>query len=61
LPTWWHTPVIPAFWQLRQEDLKFQATLGYIARLSLQKQNKTKIYFPDKRQRLERVFQSVYD
>jgi hypothetical protein len=28
--TWWHTPVIPALSSLRQEDLKFKASLGYI-------------------------------
>jgi hypothetical protein len=27
---WWYTPVIPALRRLRQEDLKFQARLGYL-------------------------------
>jgi hypothetical protein len=27
--TWWGMPVIPALGKLRQEDLKFQANLGY--------------------------------
>lgn len=31
--TWWETPVIPAFEQLRLEDHKFKASLGYTARL----------------------------
>lgn len=26
---WWHTPVILAFRRVRQEDLKFKASLGY--------------------------------
>lgn len=25
---WWHMPVIPATWRLRQEGLKFEASLG---------------------------------
>jgi hypothetical protein len=25
-------PIIPALWRLRQEDLKFKASLGYIVR-----------------------------
>jgi hypothetical protein len=32
---WAHTPVIPALGRLRQEDWKFQVSLGYIARLNL--------------------------
>jgi hypothetical protein len=27
---WWFMPVIPAFKSLRQEDLEFKASLGYI-------------------------------
>jgi hypothetical protein len=27
----WHLPVIPAHGRLRQEDHKFEASLGYIA------------------------------
>jgi hypothetical protein len=30
---WWLTPVIPALGKLRQEDYKFEASLGYISRL----------------------------
>jgi hypothetical protein len=29
----WHMPVIPTLGRLRQEDHKFKASLGYIARL----------------------------
>jgi hypothetical protein len=32
----------PALGRLRQEDYKFQATLGYTARLYIKKQNKAK-------------------
>jgi hypothetical protein len=28
----WHTPVIPALGRLRQEDLKFKASLVYIVK-----------------------------
>jgi hypothetical protein len=27
---WWHTPITPALGRLRQEDLKVEASLGYI-------------------------------
>lgn len=27
-PDWWHKPVTPDNWRLRQEDLKFEASLG---------------------------------
>jgi hypothetical protein len=28
--TWWHTPVIPEFTRLRQEDCNFEDSLGYV-------------------------------
>jgi hypothetical protein len=34
---WWYTHVITALGRLRQEDHKFQASLGYIGRNCLQK------------------------
>jgi hypothetical protein len=34
----WCTPIISALGRLRQEDHKFEVSLGYIARLSLRKQ-----------------------
>jgi hypothetical protein len=30
---WWYTSVIPELGRLRQEDHRFEASLGYIARL----------------------------
>jgi hypothetical protein len=37
--------VIPAFGRLRQEDLKFEVSLGYILRLCLKKsKNNKKLY-----------------
>jgi hypothetical protein len=30
---WLHMPVILALWMLRQEELEFKASLGYIVRL----------------------------
>lgn len=35
----WHTPMIPLFKRLLKEDQKYQASLGYIARPLLEKQN----------------------
>jgi hypothetical protein len=32
---WWHTPVFTAVRKLRQEDHKFQASLGYIVSKTL--------------------------
>jgi hypothetical protein len=37
---WWHTPVFTAVRKLRQEDHKFQASLGYIVRPYLKKSKK---------------------
>jgi hypothetical protein len=37
---WWCMPEIPARRRLKQKDLKFEESLGYTARLCLQKQNK---------------------
>jgi hypothetical protein len=43
---WWHRPVISALQRLRQKDLGFKASLGYIARpcLKRRKKKKKKIY-----------------
>jgi hypothetical protein len=38
-----HTSVIPALGRLRQEDLKFETSLGYLARPCLQKSKNKKI------------------
>jgi hypothetical protein len=37
LKVWWHTPVMPAFRRLRQENCEFEARLGYIATPCLKK------------------------
>jgi hypothetical protein len=37
---WWCIPVIPALGPLRQKNLEFEASLGYIARLSQNKKRK---------------------
>jgi hypothetical protein len=37
---WWFIPVMPAFGKLKQEDCKFVASLGYIVRLYLKKQQR---------------------
>jgi hypothetical protein len=39
---WWHMPEIPAFRDLRQEDHKVDAYLGYVVRLCLKKKKKKK-------------------
>jgi hypothetical protein len=36
---WWHISIIPALGRLRQEDLEFQANLGYIASQTVLKKN----------------------
>jgi hypothetical protein len=36
---WWHMPVIPALWRLRQEDCKFGANLSNTVRRCPNKQN----------------------
>jgi hypothetical protein len=36
----WYTRIIPALRRQRQENLKFQANLGYVARPYLQKKKK---------------------
>jgi hypothetical protein len=38
---WWHAFIIPALMRLRQEDLKFEASLGYTARCYLEEQKQT--------------------
>jgi hypothetical protein len=38
----WCTPIIPAFWRLRQADREFEASLGYIASKTNKRQQKTK-------------------
>jgi hypothetical protein len=37
LPAWWCTLIIPALGRLGQQDLKFKASLGYVARPHLKK------------------------
>jgi hypothetical protein len=32
MQAWWHTPIIPTLGELRKEDQKFEAGLGYIVR-----------------------------
>jgi hypothetical protein len=39
---WWCKPVSLALRRLRQENLELEVSLGYIARLCLQKQRKIK-------------------
>jgi hypothetical protein len=38
----WYTPIIPVLGRLRQNDLKFKAIQGYIARLCLKINKKNK-------------------
>jgi hypothetical protein len=35
--TWWHMPLAPVLWRVRQEDPKFKACLTYIVRPCLKK------------------------
>jgi hypothetical protein len=51
----WHVPVIPALGRWRQEDLKFEARLGYI-RPCLNKKNKKR-----KKKRKEGSFPSALE
>jgi hypothetical protein len=37
---WQHVSIIPALWKLRQEDLEFKASLGYIVSSSVKKKKK---------------------
>jgi hypothetical protein len=39
---WWYTYAIPALRRLRQEDLKFKASLGYTARPHLKRKKERK-------------------
>jgi hypothetical protein len=39
---WWFVPAVPALG--RKEDKKFEARVGYIARLCLNKQTKNKLW-----------------
>jgi hypothetical protein len=34
---WWYMPVIPTLWRIRQEALKFEASLGYTEQPYLKK------------------------
>lgn len=38
-----YTPIVPALGRLRHKDIEFKALLGYITRLCLSKQHKTKV------------------
>jgi hypothetical protein len=42
---WWHTPVTPALRRLKQEALKFDANLGYIAYLKNKEKAKATVKF----------------
>jgi hypothetical protein len=39
---WWFMPIIPAFGRLRQENLDFETSLGYIVETVSQKKKKKK-------------------
>jgi hypothetical protein len=39
---WWCMPIIPAFRQMKQEDHKFEASLGYTTRPCLKRENNKK-------------------
>jgi hypothetical protein len=39
---WWHKPVILAFGKMKQEDLDFKASLGYVARPDSKQKKKRK-------------------
>ena len=48
---WWLTPVIPAFWKLRQEDHEFKSSISFIVSLKsawvtrdLILENKTRVW-----------------
>lgn len=42
--TWWYTPEIPTLGRLKQEDEKFEASLGYTYKLPPEKNKMEKIH-----------------
>jgi hypothetical protein len=37
--SWWHKPIFPALWRLRQKDHEFKASLAVILKLCFKKEN----------------------